>query len=70
VKKKTGGIRVLIGYRLLNKGRKENIHPLLLLADIKRLVNKANYFTTIDLKAVFNQIKKKERQQRENNSPN
>ena len=57
VKKKTGDLRLCVDYRVVNKVLRKDEWPLPRIQDIMDTLGNARYFSVLDLKAGFHQIK-------------
>jgi transposase InsO family protein len=57
VKKKDGTLRVCQDYRGLNAGTVKNRYPLPLMQETFTRLQSARYFTTLDIRGAFNQIR-------------
>ena len=57
VKKKDGKLRVCVDYRKLNKGTIKNRYPLPLLKETLEWLSHAKYFTTLDIRVGYNNIR-------------
>jgi hypothetical protein len=57
VKKKDGSLRLCVDYRGLNKITKKNRYPLPLISDLLDRLGKARYFSKIDLRNAYHQIR-------------
>ncbi|HVW99810.1 MAG TPA: reverse transcriptase domain-containing protein, partial [Candidatus Babeliaceae bacterium] len=60
VKKKDGKLRPVQDYRMLNNATKKNAYPLPLIRDIIHKLKEAKYFTKMDVRWGFNNIRIKE----------
>lgn len=60
VKKKDGSLRLVQDYRKLNEITVKNSYPLPLISDVFERVKKARYFTKLDLRWGFNNVRIKE----------
>ena len=49
VKKKDGKLQFCLDYRGLNKATKKDVYPLTRIDDSLAMLQKGNYFTTLDL---------------------
>ena len=61
VSKKDGSKRLCVDFRKLNEITKKNSYPLPLIDDILSLLGKAKYFTSLDLKSGYWQVKMSEK---------
>lgn len=61
VKKKDGGTRMCVDYRALNKLTVRDNYPLPLIDDCVEYLGEKKYFTLLDLKSGFHQVKVAER---------
>ena len=61
VLKKDGSKRLCVDFRKLNEITKKNSYPLPLIDDILSLLGKAKYFTSLDLKSGYWQVKMSEK---------
>jgi transposase InsO family protein len=57
VKKKDGSLRLCVDYRALNKITRKNKYPIPLIGNLIDRLNGAKYFTKIDLRAGYNNIR-------------
>eukprot|EP00745_Piridium_sociabile_P008697 TRINITY_DN158_c0_g1_i1.p1 TRINITY_DN158_c0_g1~~TRINITY_DN158_c0_g1_i1.p1 ORF type:complete len:1374 (-),score=188.80 TRINITY_DN158_c0_g1_i1:1054-5175(-) len=60
VSKKDGSKRLCVDYRKLNEITKKNSYPLPLIDDILSLLGRSKYFTTLDLKSGYWQVRMSE----------
>jgi hypothetical protein len=56
VKKGDGSLCLYVDYRGLNKGTIKNCYPLLLLHETLLRLQKAHYFTKLDICSVYNLV--------------
>jgi len=59
-KKETGKLRLVVDYRELNKATLTNKYPLPLISDILDVMEEANYFTELDLRNGYHNLRIKE----------
>src|SRR6266403_257280 len=60
VKKKDGKLRLCVDYRALNKVTKKDRYPLLLISEALDRLSTAKYFTKLDIKDAYHNIRIKE----------
>lgn len=60
VKKKDGTLRPVQDYRYLNEGTIPNVYPLPLISDLFDKLKDAKYFTKLDVRAGYNNVRIKE----------
>jgi len=60
VKKKDGTLRVCVDYRGLNKGTVKNRYPLPLIKETLAQLQKAKYYTKLDIRDAYNMVRIKE----------
>ncbi|KAJ3004115.1 hypothetical protein NUW54_g4964 [Trametes sanguinea] len=60
VKKKNGTLRPVLDYRYLNEGTIKNAYPLPLISDLFDKLKGARYFTKLDVRAGYNNVRIKE----------
>ena len=58
--KKDGGYRMIIDYRKLNEVTTDFAHPIPLMEDLRRQKRNVKYFTTLDLRNGYNNIRIRE----------
>ena len=56
-KKQDGSLRMCVDYRALNKVTIKNMHPILLAAELFARLSKAEYFTKLDLRSGYWQVR-------------
>ena len=56
-RKKDGKLRVCVDYRGLNAGTRKNRYPLPLIRETLERLSRAKYFTTLDIRAGFNNLR-------------
>ena len=52
-----GGIRICVDYRRLNNVIVKNKYPILLIYEMLDLLNRAKYYTKLNITAAFNQLR-------------
>ena len=57
VKKKDGSLRLCVDYRALNRITRKNRYPLPLIGPLVDQLQKAKYFTKLDLRAGYNNVR-------------
>jgi len=60
VMKKDGKLRLCADYRALNKGTKKDQHPLPLVTEARDRLGGAKYFTKLDIKDAYHNIRIRE----------
>ena len=60
VRKKNGKLRLCVDYRALNEITKKDRHPLLLINEALDRLEGARYFTKLDIKDAYHNIRIKE----------
>lgn len=60
VKKKDGTLRPVQDYRYLNEGTVKNVYPLPLISDLLDKLKDAQYFSKLDVRAGYNNVRIKE----------
>ena len=60
VRKKDGSLRPVQDYRYLNDGTVKNVYPLPLISDLFDKLKEAKYFSKLDVRAGYNNVRIKE----------
>jgi hypothetical protein len=61
IKKKDGSLRLVQDYRMLNKMTVKNIYPLLLISELVNQLCSAKYFTKLNVRWGFNNVRIQEK---------